>query len=176
MINIGKFFFIALVITAFGCNGCGEKREVTEHDIAKAQERLIKESKKIHEKEIKEIDKYIHERKWPMQQTTTGLRYWIYQVTDMLRPLDEDIVSISYSISLLDGALCYETTDANPKYVRIGRDNVETGLHEALKLMRAGEKAKFIFPSHLAFGFTGDSNKIPPNASVVYDIHLLSIQ
>jgi peptidylprolyl isomerase len=41
--------------------------------------------------------------------------------------------------------------------------------------MHEGDKAKFIFPSHLAFGFTGDSGKIPQNASVIYDIHLLKI-
>jgi FKBP-type peptidyl-prolyl cis-trans isomerase len=42
--------------------------------------------------------------------------------------------------------------------------------------MRAGDKARFIFPSHLAFGFTGDSQKIPQNASVIYDIQLLRIE
>jgi len=100
----------------------------------------------------------------------------IYQPNEGIKPVEEDIVTISYTISLLDGKTVYETTDAKPKYVRIGRDNVETGLHEALQLMRKGERARFIFPSHLAFGFTGDSGKIPPNASVLYDIHLISIQ
>lgn len=171
-----KIFFALIIACTLGCNGCSEKKEMTEADVARMQKDLIKDSKKQHEQEIKAIDKFIKERKWPMETTQTGLRYWIYQPNEGIKPVEEDIVTISYTISLLDGKTVYETTDAKPKYVRIGRDNVETGLHEALQLMRKGERARFIFPSHLAFGFTGDSGKIPPNASVLYDIHLISIQ
>jgi len=171
-----KIVLAVIIACTLGCNGCSEKKEVTDADIARAQRDLIKDSKKHHEKEIKQIDKYIKERKWPMETTQTGLRYWIYEPSNNKQAMAEDIATISYTISLLDDKVVYETTDANPKYVRIGRDNVETGLHEALQLMHVGERAKFIFPSHLAFGFTGDSGKIPPNASVLYDIHLISIQ
>jgi gliding motility-associated peptidyl-prolyl isomerase len=171
-----KIFFAVLLAGVMGCNGCSEKKEVSEKDIARMQQELLKDNKKLHEKEIKTIDKYIADRKWPMQTSSTGLRYWIYEPSQGMHAKEEDIALISYTISLLDGKVVYETTDAKPKPVRIGRDNVETGLHEALQLMKTGERAKFIFPSHLAFGFSGDSGKIPPNASVLYDIHLISIQ
>jgi peptidylprolyl isomerase len=75
----------------------------------------------------------------------------------------------------LNDSLCYQASDADPKRIVVGHDNVETGLHEALQLLHVGDRAKIILPSHLAFGFTGDSGKIPQNASVVYDIHLLRV-
>jgi FKBP-type peptidyl-prolyl cis-trans isomerase FkpA len=102
------------------------------------------------------------------------LQYWIYEPGEGAQVKENDLAAISYTITLLDGTVCYETTDANPKMVHVGHDNVETGLHEALQLMHVGDKARVILPSHLAFGLTGDSGKIPQNASVVYDLHLIS--
>jgi len=43
-------------------------------------------------------------------------------------------------------------------------------------LMNKGAKAKFILPSHLAHGLLGDENKIPSNATVIYDIELLDFK
>jgi len=156
---------------------CKERnqRTVTESDMARAQQELIKENRKQHTDEMKNIKAFVADAQWPMQETATGLHYWIYEPTQGTQALKDQHVLIAYKISLLDGTLCYEASPANPKDVFIGHDNVETGLHEALQLMHEGEKARFIFPSHLAFGFTGDSGKIPQNASVIYDIHLLKI-
>ncbi len=163
-------------ISLMGCNGCGEQRIVTDADIQREQQRLIQETKKAHKEEMKAISQFVADRKWPMQQTNTGLHYWIYTSGNGPMPKREDRVAISYTITLLDGTECYVSTDENPKEFVVERDNVETGLHEAIQLMHAGDRAKFILPSHLAFGFTGDSGKIPPNASVMYDIHLIAIQ
>jgi FKBP-type peptidyl-prolyl cis-trans isomerase len=171
-----RIFILIALLSFIGCNGCGEKKTITEADIAREQQKLIKENKKAHTEEMKAISRYIEERKWPMQQTNTGLHYWIYANGNGQMPVAEDRVAISYTIYLLDGTECYVTTDENPKSFVVERDNVETGLHEAIQLMHAGDRARFILPSHLAFGFTGDSGKIPPNASVLYDIHLIDVQ
>jgi FKBP-type peptidyl-prolyl cis-trans isomerase len=42
-------------------------------------------------------------------------------------------------------------------------------------LMKEGEKAIFIIPSHLAFGLLGDENKIPKRATLVYDVELVQV-
>lgn len=165
-----------LIILLFA-SSCKERnqRTVTDADMARAQQELINENRKQHTDEMKNIKSFIKDARWPMQETATGLHYWIYEPVENTQAQKDQHVLIAYKISLLDGTLCYEATPAEPKDVFIGHDNVETGLHEALQLMHEGEKAKFIFPSHLAFGFTGDSGKIPQNASVIYDIHLLKI-
>lgn len=43
----------------------------------------------------------------------------------------------------------------------VGKDNVEAGLHEGIQLMHVGDQMRFILPSHLAHGLTGDQSKIP---------------
>ena len=53
--------------------------------------------------------------------------------------------------------------------------NEESGLHEALQLMKKNEKARLIVPSYLAHGLLGDSEQIPPQAILLIDVELLSI-
>lgn len=166
---------LAVCIALISCNGCSEKKGAVEPNLQEVQLDLIKQAKKDHERETKSIKTFIEAKKWPMLETKSGLHYWIYENGTGSQANLEDRVFVSYHITLLDGTECYQTTDANPKQFVVGMDNVETGLHEALQLMKVGDKAKFILPSHLAFGFTGDSGKIPKGASVVYDIHLLKL-
>lgn len=125
---------------------------------------------------MKEIAHFIKKKEWPMTETKTGLEYWVYENGNGAVVKENDHAFISYKIYLLNDSLCYETGDDKPKRIVVGHDNVETGLHEALQLLHVGDRAKIILPSHLAFGFTGDSGKIPQNASVVYDIHLISAE
>jgi len=173
MRNIAFILLLSLVTAS-----CKERnqRAMTEQDFTHAQKVLIEENRKQHADEMKAIHVFIEKQQWPMTETATGLHYWIYAPGSGALAKKDDHVLIGYKISLLDGTLCYEATDAEPKGLCIGHDNVESGLHEALQLMHEGDRAKFVFPSHLAFGFTGDSGKIPQNASVIYDIHLLRIQ
>lgn len=174
-----KTLYILPVVLSvlIGCNGCSDNKGASSTtDYNQVQQDLIDESKKQHQKEVKAIQKFIKEKGWPMQETKTGLQYWIYEPGNGEQGALNKIATISYTITLLDGTECYKASDNNPKQFKIGQDNVESGLHEAVQLMHVGDRARFILPSHLAFGFTGDSGKIPQNASVVYDVHLLMIQ
>jgi FKBP-type peptidyl-prolyl cis-trans isomerase len=82
---------------------------------------------------------------------------------------------VTYDIYLLDGKLCYTSKDT-VKSVKIGEDYVESGLHEGLQLMRVGDKMRFILPSHLANGLTGDQDKIGPRQSVMYEVKLVGLR
>jgi FKBP-type peptidyl-prolyl cis-trans isomerase FkpA len=42
--------------------------------------------------------------------------------------------------------------------------------------MKQGQKAIFIMPPHLAHGLLGDKNKVPPRATLVYDVELLNLR
>jgi FKBP-type peptidyl-prolyl cis-trans isomerase len=58
----------------------------------------------------------------------------------------------------------------------VGKDDVESGIHQSVQLMHLGDKGLFIIPSYLAQGIAGDRDKIPPGAVVIYDISLLKVQ
>jgi FKBP-type peptidyl-prolyl cis-trans isomerase len=55
----------------------------------------------------------------------------------------------------------------------IDRADIESGIHEGIKFMSVGDRAKLIIPSHLAHGLVGDLDKVPPLSTLVVDIHLI---
>ncbi len=158
---------------------CGEAHKRTSKNTNLQEkdlnEKLIKANKIYVQQESDEIDQYVHHRGWKMITTGTGLRYMITEIGNGTAAANEKQAKVNYKISLLDGTLCYSSDSTGSKTFLIGRDNVESGLHEAIQLLRVGSKAIFILPSHLAHGLIGDNSKIPPKSSVIYDIELLSI-
>ena len=71
-------------------------------------------------------------------------------------------------------------TKANPSFPQIGRKLMIEGWEKGLLNMCVGEKRKLVVPSDLAYGsvggFGGESiNSIYPNATLVYNVELLSI-
>jgi len=75
----------------------------------------------------------------------------------------------------LDGTKCYNT-DEKPEFFTVGKDYVESGLHEGIQFMSIGDKAIIIIPSHLGHGLAGDLKKIPFKSTIVYDIEFLDIK
>ncbi|HIN39955.1 MAG TPA: FKBP-type peptidyl-prolyl cis-trans isomerase, partial [Flavobacteriales bacterium] len=57
-----------------------------------------------------------------------------------------------------------------------GKGEVEDGLDEGVFYMQTGDKAKFILPSHLAYGLMGDGDKVPSHSVLVYDVELIDIK
>ena len=55
----------------------------------------------------------------------------------------------------------------------VGKGEVISGLEEGILLLHIGDKAKFIIPSHLAYGLLGDDNEIPTKATLIYDIEVV---
>lgn len=140
------------------------------------QKELVESNKRKHQEEKERLREFIRQKNWPMTETSTGLNYWVYALGKGSQPKETEVAVLSYRIEMLDGTLCYTTDSLHPVRFLIGQDNVEAGLHEAVQLLHVGDKAKLVMPSHLAFGFTGDSGKIPQDASLVYDIYLQGIE
>ena len=87
-------------------------------------------------------------------------------------------VQVSYQGSFLDGHV-FESTQARgaPLDFTIGHpDIVIKGLEMGIKQMRAGEIARIIIPSQLAFGEKGVPGIVPPFTTVVYDVELLNVE
>lgn len=169
---------ILLVVTVFNSCGDGHTKTTKKTNIhSKAfQDKLIEANKMYVKRENDEIDQYVAHRGWQMTTTGTGLRYMITKKgTGELAVLEKQ-AKVNYKITLLDGTLCYSSDSTGAKVFVIGKDNVESGLHEGIQLLHVGDKAIFILPSHLAHGLIGDESKIPPHSTVIYDIELIAIR
>ncbi|MEX1188909.1 MAG: FKBP-type peptidyl-prolyl cis-trans isomerase [Bacteroidia bacterium] len=163
-----------LSMSACGSNASLEK-PASEESIAKIKEDIMLANKAFVTEESNLIDSYIKRRNLEMKRTGTGLRYSIIKSSEGKKVIAEMRATVTYSVSLLDGSLCYSSDSLGPRTFVVDHDQVESGLHEGLKLMNEGEQAIFILPSHLAFGLTGDNNKIPPGSPVVYKIELIRL-
>lgn len=123
-----------------------------------------------------EINQYIKSHNYQMESTASGLRYMLMKSGSGDTARSGMLAKVKYKIYLLDGKLCYSSEQDGDKEVEIGKANIESGLHEGLQLMRAGDKMRFILPSYLAHGLTGDQSKIPPLTTVVYEVELVSLK
>jgi len=65
---------------------------------------------------------------------------------------------------------------SNPMDFPLGMGNVIAGWDEGIQLLKVGDKARFVVPSHLAYGSQGAGDVIPPNATLVFDIELMEVK
>lgn len=172
-IGLGFLLFLFVIYS------CGDSHRKTAKNTniqgKEFQNKLIEANKMYVKQESDEIDQYVRHRGWNMTTTGTGLRYMITKKGNGEAAVADKYAKVNYRISLLNGTICYSSDSTGAKDFLVGRDNVESGLHEAIQLLHVGDKAVFILPSHLAHGLIGDENKIPPKSSVIYDIELLAV-
>ncbi len=165
-------FFCLLALLA--CTNEEPEKVISMKDV---KEDLMDANRILRQKESDAIDAKVRNLGWAMTTTGTGLRYLFVEKGTGDSAVLGSTATMKYRISLLEtGDICYSSDSTGPIDFVIGRDYVETGLHEAIQLMRVGDKAIFILPSHLAHGLLGDWEKIPPLAPVVYQIELTSVR
>ncbi len=140
------------------------------------KEDMVRVNKLLNEQERQDIDNYIERHQLDMQSTGTGLRYMINHSGSGPLAVAEKVAVINYTVSLLDGRQVYSSDELGQKKFLIGKGGVEAGLEEGILLMRVGDKAKFILPSHLAYGLAGDDNKIPSRAPLLYAVELVELK
>jgi FKBP-type peptidyl-prolyl cis-trans isomerase FklB len=105
----------------------------------------------------------------------SGLQYKILTPGTGPKPTASDTVVCQYKGTLLDG------TEFDSSYKRgqpatfpVGR--VIKGWTEALQLMPVGSKWQLFIPADLAYGEKGAGSVIPPNATLIFEVELVSIQ
>jgi len=176
-----KFFFkipvslilLPLLLLFVEC-GTGDSGK-TAKDPSKYKESLIKANKKIVEEENEQIGDFVRRHNWQMETTSTGLRMMITNHGIGAKAQTGKTVKLAYVMTLLSGDTVYSALDDGPLIFQVGKGQVISGLEEAILLLRVGDRAKIIIPSHLAFGLIGDQKKIHSKASLVYDMEFISM-
>lgn len=90
---------------------------------------------------------------------------------------EDSVVMIHYIAFVLNNHEPFDVTylqDARPKCYTIGYDDLLPGLEIGVKSMKSGETARFIVKPDLAFKTMGCPPRIPPNATIVFDVHLVA--
>lgn len=110
-------------------------------------------------------------------QTPSGLRYKILQNGDGKKATKGAMVSVHYKGQLLDGTVFDSSYKRKqPIDFQIGIGQVILGWDEGIQLLKVGDKARFVIPSHLGYGERGAGGVIPPNATLIFDVELMNVK
>jgi len=121
--------------------------------------------------------KYLAEngKKAGVTTTASGLQYEVLTKGTGAIPTATDTVKVDYVGKLLDGTTFDSSKDRGEPAV-IPLNQVIPGWSEGLQLMNVGSTYRLTIPSALAYGPQGASGVIPPNATIVFEVTLLSIE
>jgi FKBP-type peptidyl-prolyl cis-trans isomerase FklB len=105
----------------------------------------------------------------------SGLQYKILQEGTGPKPSASDSVVCNYRGTLLDNTEFDSSYKrGQPATFQVGQ--VIHGWTEALQLMPVGSKWQLFIPAELAYGQQGAGPGIGPNATLIFEVELLSIQ
>jgi peptidylprolyl isomerase len=108
--------------------------------------------------------------------TTSGLKYHDFKVGEGATPTAGQTVEVHYTGWLEDGTQFDSSLDrGEPISFALGQGNVIPGWDEGISTMKVGGKRQMVIPANLAYGDTGAGTVIPPGATLVFEVELVSI-
>jgi len=110
-------------------------------------------------------------------KTESGLRYQIIQKGSGAQASQGKEISVHYKGQLADGRVFDSSYDRKqPIDFTVGVGQVIKGWDEGLQLLKVGDKARLVIPSHLAYGSQGAGGVIPPDATLIFDVELMDVK
>lgn len=112
-----------------------------------------------------------------MTTTTSGLKYVILKAGEGPLPKKGEIVKVHYTGKLADGTKFDSSYDRNePIAFPLGTGQVIPGWDEGIALLHVGDQARLVIPPDLAYGASGAGGVIPPNATLTFEVELVSVE
>lgn len=163
----------------------GAKPAMSEDEMRAVMTSFNKEMKKKHDEEVKKVseknkkegEKFLaaNKKKKGVVTLPSGLQYKIITKGKGKSPKLNDIVTVNYRGTLIDGKE-FDSSYKRGKPASFPVGGVIKGWTEALQLMKPGSKWELFIPSDLAYGPRGAGNIIGPNATLIFEVELISVK
>ncbi|MFL2610353.1 MAG: peptidylprolyl isomerase [Flavobacteriaceae bacterium] len=154
-------------------NAVGEKAQ--SFDPVKAFENFNKLKEERINEQKKRTEKLLNDLSNGYSKTDSGLMYKFLDNKNSNKPKNGEKVKVHYKGMLLDGTVFDSSFKRNqPIEFTLGVGQVIKGWDEGISLLGVGDKASFIIPSDLAYGESGAGGVIPPNATLIFEVELIS--
>ena len=171
---------LEFVIQALRQCYAGQPSILTDDEVNEAFD-LLKEKRIQQEKERAEKYQIVSQtfldanaKRDGVQVTESGLQYEILEAGSGALPMDKARLRIHYHGSFIDGQV-FDSSITRNEPAEFTLDQVIAGWTEALSMMPVGSKWRIVVPPELAYGEAGYPPAIPPNAALIFEVHLIAI-
>lgn len=169
--KIKQLLLLSLVVLITACCSQQQARKPVSHSGGTFMKESAERNKKLIAGEEGKIDSII--KSDPKQKYLASKKgYWYTYIkqnpTDTLRPRKGDIAYFNYELSDLDGNVIYSELELRPQEYYVDKEQkIMMGLRHGIKLMHKNETVKFLFPSHMGYGYHGDNRRIGQNQPLI---------
>ena len=110
-------------------------------------------------------------------KTASGLEYKEIEAGTGAQAQAGKTVRVHYTGRLQNGQVFDSSVNrGEPIEFRLGVGQVIKGWDEGIALMKEGGKAQLVIPPELGYGQRGAGGVIPPNATLIFDVELISVK
>ncbi|HNW83039.1 MAG TPA: FKBP-type peptidyl-prolyl cis-trans isomerase [bacterium] len=146
--------------------------ELQNEMMKKMQEEMTKKSTENKAKGLKFLEE--NKAKPGIKVTASGLQYKVDKEGTGPNPKAEDMVTVHYKGTLLDGTE-FDSSYKRNEPAKFPLNRVIKGWTEGVQLMNKGAKYTFYIPSDLAYGDYGSQN-IGPGETLIFEVELISFE
>lgn len=125
---------------------------------------------------LEEGQKFLEEnaKREEVNITESGLQYRVMNEGNGKSPAPTDQVTTHYHGKLIDGTV-FDSSVNRGTPATFPVNGVIQGWQEALPMMKEGDKWELFIPYNLAYGENGAGGTIPPFATLIFEVELISI-
>jgi peptidylprolyl isomerase len=112
------------------------------------------------------------------QSSPSGLKWWVMAPGSDAHPTPGQVANVHYTGWLKDGGKKFDSSrDRGSEFsFPVGRGRVIKGWDEGVAMMGVGERRLVEIPADIAYGDRGAGGVIPPGATLLFDVELLSLK
>ena len=177
--KITRWIVLVILLTA-GCkNNRNTAREPVSHERQKVDMQSVNTNRDLNRREEEYIKKMIASDSLH-DYADSGHGFWYRYIRKNPKaeylPQPGDVVTLQYEIRDLSDNVIYSKEENGIRKYKVDKENYFRGFREAVKLLKEGEEAVFLFPSNAAYGYHGDEKKIGTNVPLKVYLRILKVE